>query len=56
MESDKKRFSYKFVKRDKELFKKAQSITDRFYENFLQLKTTCDLNELIILDEDLSGF
>lgn len=55
-ESDKDRFSYKFVKRDKELFNKAQSIADRFYENFLQLKTTCDLNELIILDDDLSDY
>lgn len=50
------RFSFNFVKNDKELYRKAKSITSRFYENFVQLKTTSDLVDLAIINDELADF
>lgn len=49
-----KRFSYNFVRKDKEIFNKAKNIKDRFIKNFKVLNNTCDLVDLVILDDELA--
>lgn len=51
-----KRFSYTFVRKNKELFDKAKNIKNNFYDNFKIFNNTCDLVDLNINDEETADY